>query len=162
MIKDLSGNLCEAKDLLINEAKDYDFPCDRRLSNKPFIMDLDLCRVFLNDNKNFPWVVLVPRLEVMVQNVLGLTDSEYTKLCHEKRLVMQALINEFKETEQLNAAEFSVVVRQFHLHIIARNTKDVDWPKSVFDSPNKSVKYDEKEKIAMCERIKNAILTIKK
>ncbi|OPZ77568.1 MAG: HIT domain protein [Alphaproteobacteria bacterium ADurb.Bin438] len=157
MIKNLMGELINPETLGIKLMQNYDFPCDERLATKPFIMDLPMCRVFLNDNKNFPWVVLVPRLDIMVQNVLGLSDLEYQTLCSEKRIVMKALAEEFNETCQLNAAEFSAVVRQFHLHLIARNEKDVDWPKSVFDSPNKAIKYDENEKILMCERMKNAI-----
>ncbi len=147
----------DSKDLGITEKEGYDFPCDERLAKKPTIIDLPLCRVFLNNNKNFPWVVLVPRLDVMIQNVLGLTDEQYIQICKEKRAVLQALANEFDEVEQLNAAEFSAVVRQFHVHLLGRNSNDVDWPKSVFDSSNASVKYTEEEIELMCVRIKVAI-----
>jgi diadenosine tetraphosphate (Ap4A) HIT family hydrolase len=156
-IQTLKGELIDSSAIGITEKASYDFPCDKRLAEKPFVIDLKLCRVYLNNNKNFPWLILVPRLPVMAQNILGLSDAEYVEFCREKRIVMQALVNEFGDSEQMNSAEFSVIVRQFHSHLIARNTNDIDWPKSVFDSPNPAIKYTDDEKKIICDRMKKAI-----
>jgi len=156
-IKLLNGSLVDASQLGIVETPGYDFPCDKKIATKPFVMNLKLCRVFLNDNKNHPWLILVPRLPVITQNVLGLSDEQYAQLCREKRIVMAAMVNVFKQTEQMNAAEFASGVRQLHMHLIARHTKDIAWPKSVIDSPHPAVPYSEEEKADLCNRLKAAI-----
>ena len=33
------------------------------LQKKDYICDLDLCTVLFEDNKNYPWIFLVPQLE---------------------------------------------------------------------------------------------------
>jgi len=95
-----------------------------------FVAELALCRVLLMNNKLFPWLILVPRVEgareiidfpAQAQHVL---IDEIARVSH----VMQALF----APDKLNVAALGNQVEQLHVHVIARYRSDVAWPHPVW------------------------------
>jgi diadenosine tetraphosphate (Ap4A) HIT family hydrolase len=94
------------------------------------IGDLPLCRVLLNDDGNYPWLILVPRREGLVE-LTDLDDSERTTLMREIAQVSAAL-KAHTQCHKLNVAALGNVVAQLHVHIIARFRTDPAWPNPVW------------------------------
>jgi diadenosine tetraphosphate (Ap4A) HIT family hydrolase len=94
------------------------------------IGDLALSRVLLMNDANYPWLILVPRREKVIE-FIELAEDERTQLMHEIAKVSQAL-KALTECEKLNVAAIGNVVPQLHVHIVARRHSDRAWPKPVW------------------------------
>ena len=99
-------------------------------ADSKFITELELCQLRLMNNANFPWAILVPKLNNIVE-ITDLSDTEYLRLNEEVRLIARALQKEFTP-DKLNIAAIGNVVSQLHVHVIARFRDDILFPKPVW------------------------------
>jgi diadenosine tetraphosphate (Ap4A) HIT family hydrolase len=91
------------------------------------IGDLPLSRVLVIKDANYPWLLLVPRREETVE-IIDLDEVEQAQLMTEISRVARAL-KEITKCDKLNIAALGNVVPQLHVHIIARRSSDVAWPR---------------------------------
>jgi diadenosine tetraphosphate (Ap4A) HIT family hydrolase len=107
------------------------FQLDPRLEAETMVLgDLPLSRVLLMDDARFPWVILVPRRAGLVE-LIDLAASDLARLIEEIAAasgVLEAATSPYK----LNVAALGNVVRQLHVHIIARTEDDAAWPSPVW------------------------------
>ncbi len=124
-----------------------DFELHPNLQLKPFICDLALSRVLLQDESHYPWIFLVPRRRAL--RIIDLPQEEQALLMQELDLAQRIIWNEFSPT-QINVAAIGNKTPQLHVHVIGRYEKDPAWPDTVWDHPIKSpyTPY-EKEKVIM-------------
>ena len=94
------------------------------------IGDLPLCRVAVIQDANYPWLLLVPRRNEVVE-VLDLDEVEQAQLMTETTRVARAL-REITKCDKLNIAALGNVVPQLHVHVIARRKTDAAWPRPVW------------------------------
>ena len=94
------------------------------------IGDLPLCRVLVIKDANFPWLLLVPRRNGAVE-IIDLDEVEQAQLMTEISRVARAL-KEITQCDKLNIAALGNMVPQLHVHVIARRTGDVAWPRPVW------------------------------
>jgi diadenosine tetraphosphate (Ap4A) HIT family hydrolase len=94
------------------------------------IGDLPLCRVLVIRDANFPWLLLVPRRHDVVE-IIDLDEVEQAQLMTEISRTARAL-KEVTHCDKLNIAALGNVVPQLHVHVIARRTGDVAWPRPVW------------------------------
>jgi diadenosine tetraphosphate (Ap4A) HIT family hydrolase len=94
------------------------------------IGDLPLCRVLVIKDANFPWLLLVPRRHEVIE-IIDLDEVEQAQLMTEISRVARAL-KEITQCDKLNIAALGNVVPQLHVHVIARRTGDVAWPRPVW------------------------------
>lgn len=95
-----------------------------------FIKQLELCQLRLINNSDFPWLILVPMKNNLVE-ITELSDSDYDQL--NKEIINVA--KNFKvitKADKLNIATIGNVVSQLHVHIIARYKTDKLFPKPVW------------------------------
>lgn len=95
-----------------------------------FVADLKNCRLLLMNNCNYPWLILVPRQPDLVE----LTDLDFaiqTEILSEINLVVEILQKIFSPYK-LNIAMLGNVVRQLHIHVIARFENDKAFPRPVW------------------------------
>jgi len=95
-----------------------------------FIVDWPINRVLLMNDKNYPWLILVPRLE-------GLRD--FHDVPREQEGAFVAEINHAARTLKsitgalkMNTAALGNMVPQLHVHVIARYDTDFAWPGPVW------------------------------
>ena len=94
------------------------------------IGDLPLSRVLVIKDANYPWLLLVPRREGAVE-IIDLDEVAQAQLMTEITRVSRA-VKEITKCDKLNVAALSNMVPQLHIHIIARRTGDVAWPRPVW------------------------------
>jgi diadenosine tetraphosphate (Ap4A) HIT family hydrolase len=94
------------------------------------IGDLPLSRVLVIRDANYPWLLLVPRRAEIVE-IIDLDEVEQAQLMTEVSRAARAL-KEVTKCDKLNIAALGNMVPQLHVHVIARRTGDVAWPRPVW------------------------------
>src|ERR1700748_1078443 len=94
------------------------------------IGDLPLSRVLVIKDAHYPWLLLVPRRDKAVE-IIDLAEVEQAQLMTEISRVARAH-KEIPKCEKLNMAARGNMVPQLHVHIIARRTGDIAWPRPVW------------------------------
>src|SRR6185312_10312230 len=110
------------------------------------VCDLALTRVLLNNDANYPWLILVPRRAGKVE-LIDLDEADRLALWKEIAQVARAL-KDLTRCHKLNVAQLGNQVAQPHVHIIAREKSDAAWPNPVWGrAPRKDYEADAKEKL---------------
>ncbi len=131
------------------------FELDSRLHNDTFfVCDLTLCRVLLMNDKQFPWLILVP-MRNNIAEIIDLPEQEQQTLLAESAKVSTVLQQVFSPYK-LNVGALGNVVRQLHVHHVARFENDVAWPKPVWGN-QAPVAYDDGEANAILATLKQAL-----
>lgn len=107
------------------------FSVDERLAGDTLLVgDAPLSRVLMIKDARFPWLVLVPRRPHLVDWV-DLGAGEVSVLDGEIRAAVAGL-RAVQPFDKLNVASLGNMVRQLHVHVVARRVGDEAWPKPVF------------------------------
>jgi diadenosine tetraphosphate (Ap4A) HIT family hydrolase len=112
-------------------AADAGFQLDARLAaDTVFVVDWELCRVLLMDDARFPWLVLVPRRAGLIE-IDDLDGDDCDRLMQENRHAMQ-ILRKVAPCDKLNVGALGNIVRQLHVHVVARRRDDAAWPGPVW------------------------------
>lgn len=116
--------------------------------------ELDLCTVRLMRDANYPWLLLVPQ-RAGTTELIDLDAKDRALLIEEIARAGTALRKTVR-CDKLNVAALGNVVRQLHVHIIARTLGDPAWPKPVWGiAPAKAYARGEAE--ALAARLKEGL-----
>ena len=94
------------------------------------IGDLPLSRVLVIKDAHYPWLLLVPRRDEIVE-IIDLDEVEQAQLMAEVSRAARAL-KDITKCDKLNIAALGNMVPQLHVHVIARRTGDAAWPRPVW------------------------------
>jgi len=112
---------------------DQNFTLDPRLAAETVLVcDLPLCRILLMDDARFPWLVLVPRLPGLSE-LNDLAARERNTLMEEISTCAN-ILREVAPCDKLNIGALGNIVRQLHVHVVARVEGDAAWPGPVWGS----------------------------
>ena len=107
------------------------FELDDRLARDALVIgDLPLSRLLLMNDARWPWLILVPRRQGMVE-MIDLELSDQTQLTDEAGCAARFLKSRMR-ADKINVGALGNVVRQLHLHVVARNVGDPAWPGPVW------------------------------
>ncbi|EIM02013.1 diadenosine tetraphosphate hydrolase [Rhodanobacter thiooxydans] len=107
------------------------FVLDPRLAaDTHTVASLPLCDVRLMDDARWPWLVLVPRRAGLVE-IADLHGDEQAVLWQEVNRAAAAL-RAAAPCDKLNLGALGNIVRQLHVHLIARVEGDAAWPGPVW------------------------------
>ena len=99
------------------------FQLDTRLdADAAFVSDWPLCRVLLMNDARYPWLVLVPRGSDMVE-IADLAVADRGVLMEEITRAGE-ILRSLPGVTKLNVGALGNVVRQLHVHVIARRPGD--------------------------------------
>jgi diadenosine tetraphosphate (Ap4A) HIT family hydrolase len=118
-----------------------------------FLTDWPLCQVRLMDDARFPWLILVPR-RAGLEEWTDLGAGESAALANEIGKAGNALAAMLKPTK-LNVGALGNIVRQMHVHVIARFDTDAAWPGPVWGQGTR-VPYE----ISARDRLSASLLTL--
>ncbi|GAB5504703.1 HIT domain-containing protein [Pyruvatibacter sp.] len=107
------------------------FVLDKRLADESVrAVSLTLCDVLLRDDARTLWVVLVPR-QAGVEELHDLSAGDQAQLMAEVGQVSKAVADIARPTK-VNTGALGNIVRQLHVHIMARYEGDFAWPGPVW------------------------------
>ena len=107
------------------------FALDPRLAADTHLLAaLPLCDIRLMDDARYGWLVLVPRRARLVE-VADLDDDGQAALWREVNLAGRAL-RAAMPCDKLNLGALGNIVRQLHVHVVARREGDAGWPGPVW------------------------------
>lgn len=123
---------------------------ERLRADSTLVENLGLCQLRLMDDKRWPWLVLVPQ-RPGIEEVFDLTPLDQAMLTFETNLVGQALKKSTNATK-VNVGALGNIVRQLHVHVIARQENDPNWPGPVWGYGTREA-YGAAEKQALMKKI---------
>lgn len=119
------------------------FELDARLDadSRPFLW-LGLCELRIMDDNRWPWMILVPQ-RPGIEEVHDLTPLDQAMLTFETNLTAEAL-KKATGCLKINTGALGNLVRQLHIHIVARFEGDTNWPGPVWgQGPRKPWKKED-------------------
>jgi len=107
------------------------FRLDPRLEQDTHgVTSFALSRVLLMNDARYPWLILVPNRNGLSE-LHDLNAADQARLNDEIIIVSRGLARMFTP-EKINVGALGNIVRQLHIHIVARNTDDPAWPGPVW------------------------------
>jgi diadenosine tetraphosphate (Ap4A) HIT family hydrolase len=126
----------------------------RLASDSVAIGMLALCEVRLQDDARFPWLVLVPQREGLAE-LFELSTTERS-IAMEEISQCAAALRAVTQCFKINVGALGNIVRQLHIHIVARNEGDAAWPGPVWGQGAR-VPYGETERSELVARLRSAL-----
>ncbi|MFC2974104.1 HIT family protein [Azotobacter bryophylli] len=107
------------------------FELDPRLQQDTLpVGDFPLCRLLLMNDAQYPWFVLVPRREEIVE-VFQL-DVEDQRTFWQETTELAEILKDTFGADKMNVAALGNVVSQLHMHVIVRRHGDPAWPAPIW------------------------------
>ena len=108
-----------------------DFVLNKQLeADTHLVCELENCSLRLLDDARWPWLVLVPRIagaeewHMLTKGQRIMIDDEVARVASALKITTGC--------EKINIATIGNMVRQLHIHVIARNEGDANWPGPVW------------------------------
>ncbi len=84
----------------------------------------------LMNDRRWPWLILVPQIAGATE--LHLLDAGVSAEIHARSDRCAAALAKITSCDKINTAALGNVVRQLHIHIVARFAGDANWPGPVW------------------------------
>jgi len=91
---------------------------------------LELCRVLLMNDSQFPWLILVPERENITE-IYQLSYEEQQQLIRESSYIAEQLTTLYR-ADKMNIAALGNMVPQLHIHHVVRYKTDKAWPAPIW------------------------------
>ncbi|RJG42922.1 MULTISPECIES: HIT family protein [unclassified Mesorhizobium] len=118
------------------------------------LMWLGLCELRIMNDSRWPWLILVPQ-RPGIEEVHDLTPLDQAMLTFECNTVAQAL-KKSTDCTKINTGALGNIVRQLHIHVIARFEGDAGWPGPVWGHGMREP-YKRSDLHGFCEKIRSAL-----
>ena len=121
---------------------------------KDQIGEFETSVVILMNNKVAPWFVLVPKV-VGVSELYELDAETQGKLLNEINNLSKFIKDHFS-VDKLNVAAIGNIVKQLHIHVVARTENDYCWPGVVWGTDfSESYRDEEVNELIgkMCDKL---------
>jgi diadenosine tetraphosphate (Ap4A) HIT family hydrolase len=122
------------------------------------VAHLDLCELRLINDARFRWIILVPMRADMVE-WFDLSKDDQLQL-HEETLRIASWLKTETSCSKVNIGALGNMVRQLHVHIIARHEQDACWPRPVWGSAMEAM--PEQQLASMSARLRTSLLRLNK
>lgn len=131
------------------------FALDQRLQQDTLVIgDFPLCRLLLSNDSNYPWFILVPRING-ISEVFQLDVADQQALWQETTALAQ-LLSEGLVADKMNIGALGNVVSQLHVHVIVRKRDDAAWPAPVWGK-QPARPYTQEQATAMRARLRELL-----
>ncbi|MEM8748728.1 MAG: HIT family protein [Pseudomonadota bacterium] len=115
------------------------------------IATLGESKILLMNDKRWPWVIVVPMInnaEELHDLAPGRRESALQLACH-----LGENLKAHTGCEKINIAALGNIVRQLHIHVVARSENDPNWPAPVWGY-GVAERYSKAEAQALCDSLK--------
>ncbi|MGR8933617.1 MAG: HIT domain-containing protein [Gammaproteobacteria bacterium] len=91
---------------------------------------LELCRLLLMNDSQYPWFILVPE-KTAVEELYQLNAEERQQLVDESCYLAENLAALYR-ADKMNVAAIGNIVTQLHVHHVVRFRHDKAWPQPIW------------------------------
>ena len=134
---------------------DENFILDKILEEDTFAVgELSLSTVRVMNDSRYPWLILIPK-RASIAEIFELSGDDRIRLMEEANFVARSLDKLFNPTK-INVAALGNMVRQLHVHVIARFDHDYAWPKPVWGIGD-AVAYNGNDAETLVSKIRTVI-----
>ena len=131
------------------------FTLDKVLEQDTFtIGQFHLCQVLLMNDVRYPWVILVPKRQDIME-IYQLDNDDQQQLIIESSFVSKQLA-EIVNADKINLAALGNVVSQLHIHHVARFKVDETWPDPIWGK-GQAIPYNQQESEAVYLQLKTIL-----
>ncbi len=131
------------------------FELDARLArDSELVTVLGLCQLRLLKDSRWPWLMLVPQRPDKTE-IFELAPLDQAMLTFETNMIAEAL-KTATGARKINIGALGNVVSQLHVHVVARNEGDPNWPGPIWGF-GAAVPYDDQAKQAFLKALNEAI-----
>ena len=107
------------------------FTLHPQLAQDTFLVgDFPLCTCRLMNDMQFPWLILVPRVQG-IGELYELSPADQEQFLRESSWLSSQLAKVFR-ADKMNVAALGNVVPQLHFHHVVRYQNDIAWPKPIW------------------------------
>ncbi|CDZ42126.1 HIT family protein [Neorhizobium galegae] len=132
-----------------------EFELDGRIArDSDLVTVLGLCQLRIQNDSRWPWLVMVPQRAGMTE-IFELLPEEQALLSAEVNKVAAALKRVTGATK-INVGALGNIVRQLHVHVIARFEGDPNWPGPIWGF-GQAAPYDESQKQDFLNKLVEAL-----
>lgn len=126
------------------------FHIDERILSTCILLHQDkLSNVYLKNARDYPWLILVPRLPGVL-DIDELNIAQQTQLLDELTFWSQTLKCIY-QPDKLNVGALGNIVSMLHIHIIARFKNDSLWPHGIWQAQLQTHPYASDELFTVLE-----------
>jgi len=118
------------------------------------IKQINLCQLRLMNDSRWPWLILVPEI-AGAQEWHHLSQQEF-EVVQTHLFKLSAILERVTACDKINIATLGNIVRQLHIHIIARREKDANWPGPIWGY-GQPVPYETEEAARLIDRLKEVL-----
>lgn len=131
------------------------FALDSKLAADTFVVgDFELSRVLLMNDSRYGWLILVPRRADLVE-LTDLSRDERSVLIEEVARASE-ILKQAPDAAKINVGALGNIVRQLHVHVVARRVGDAAWPGPVW-GVGEAQGYDHAAARATVEGLRRAL-----
>jgi len=127
----------------------------RLAQDSVIIGEFDLSLLLLSKDANYPWCILVPKVEDIFE-IHHLGEEEQLQLMRESCRLSEVMTSIF-DADKMNVAALGNMVRQLHIHHIVRFMDDAAWPQPIWGK-FEGKEYSAEELAARIKRLQNALV----
>jgi diadenosine tetraphosphate (Ap4A) HIT family hydrolase len=132
-----------------------EFQLDARLArDSDLVTVLGLCQLRILNDSRWPWLMLVPQRSGKTE-VFELQPLDQVLLTFETNLVAAAL-KKVTNARKINIGALGNIVSQLHVHVVARNEGDPNWPGPIWGHGSATA-YDENARKAFLKTLSEAL-----
>lgn len=118
------------------------FTLDERITTTCFELgEWPLSTIFLKNNANYPWFIMVPRQENVRE--IDQLSPQLRQVFIDEVSQLSSIVRSYFKADKINVAALGNVVPQLHVHVVARFVHDHLWPQGVWQSTQPEVAYTE-------------------
>jgi len=131
------------------------FDLDARLAADTMpVGDLALCRALLMNDARYAWLILVPRRP----NAIELTDLDAAdrRTLMDEIAASESFLRRRGGVDKINVGALGNLVRQLHVHVVARRVGDAAWPGPVWGH-GVAQRYDEATALGLAAEARAAL-----
>jgi diadenosine tetraphosphate (Ap4A) HIT family hydrolase len=131
------------------------FQLDERLQNDTVELgSIGINKILLANDSQYPWIILVPQIE-NVSELYHLNAEQQQETLQTISFIGQKMEEHFK-ADKMNIANIGNIVKQLHIHIVARFEKDLAWPAPIWGkAPMK--RYEKSELEELCSTLQSVL-----
>jgi len=124
---------------------------DNRIATTTFkVTDFSLSRLYLKNDANYLWFILIPRVE-NIQEIHQLSTPQRVLLI-EEIAALSDLVNKSCKPFKMNVGALGNIVTQLHIHVIARHPNDPAWPHGVWQETSVTKPYKKEEVVNLLKK----------